>query len=151
MPNCFVLARPTCPAQARRSTPRDSKCPRDVRGLSYRSLKGADPVGGRNRCAGGLLQRCLGQPSGENTRRFPNSRRAWPAKPPVSAACFASEPRTARGMWWSRHRRRISRPRAEMTVASRMSPLPRTAMQQAPVFLKNGAFRFSVSEVGGYR
>ena len=29
-----------------------------------------------------------------------------------------------------------------MTLATRMSPLPRTAMQQAPVFLKNEAFCF---------
>ena len=80
----------------------------------------------------------------------PISRCVWPAKPPVSAACFASEPRTARGMWWSCHGRRISRPRAEMTLAARMSPPPRTAMQQALLFLKNGAFRFRGGGSGCY-
>ena len=96
-------------------------------------VKGADPVDGRNLCADGLLQRRFsGQPSGENMRRFPNSRCAWPAKAPVNSACFASETRTARGMWWSRHGRRISRHRAEKTFAERMSPLPHTVLQQGP-------------------
>jgi len=76
----------------------------------------------------------------------PNSCYVWLAKPPVSAACFASAPRTARGMWSSCHGRRISRPRADMTLAARMSPLPRTVMQQARLYWRTDAKRFSASE-----
>jgi len=120
--NLVILARPIFPSEARRSTPCDSKCPCDVGGLSYQSMSGARTDAQADSSAAAFP----GSHAVRTRAASPNSRYVWPAKPPVSAACFASEPRTAR---WSCHGRLISRPRAEMTLAARMSPLPRTSTQ----------------------
>jgi len=143
LPNFLVLARPIFPSEARRSTPCDSKCPCDVGVFHTCPCKAPTRLAARTGAqADSSAAAFPGSHEVRTSAASPNSRCVWPAKPPVSAACFASEPRTARGMWWSCHGRRTSRPRAEMTLAARMSPLPRTSMQQARLFLKNGRKRF---------
>ena len=61
----------------------------------------------------------------------PNSRYVLPAKPPVGAACFVSETRTAHDMWRSCHGRLTSHPRADTTLAAR-SPLLHTRPGHRP-------------------